>query len=74
MLANDESAPRRSSASSSRRRPTSATLLDENRHLVVALRDALLEREELVGDEILDVLQQAEAELEPATTPSRKCA
>jgi ATP-dependent Zn protease len=34
-------------------------LLDENRHLVVALRDALLEREELVGDEIVDVLEQA---------------
>ncbi len=32
------------------------SLLDENRHLVVALRDALLEREELVGDEITDVL------------------
>jgi ATP-dependent Zn protease len=31
-------------------------LLDENRHLVVALRDALLERSELVGDEIVDVL------------------
>ena len=27
-------------------------LLDENRHLVIALRDALLQREELVGDEI----------------------
>jgi ATP-dependent Zn protease len=34
-------------------------LLDEHRHLVVALRDALLDREELVGDEILAVLQQA---------------
>jgi ATP-dependent Zn protease len=31
-------------------------LLDENRHLVVALRDALLERSELIGDEIVDVL------------------
>ena len=36
------------------------TLLDENRHLVVALRDELLEREELVGDEIIDVLREAE--------------
>ena len=35
------------------------TLLDENRHLVIALRDALLEREELIGDEIVDVLTQA---------------
>src|SRR5664279_1656884 len=38
-------------------------LLDEHRHLVVALRDSLLENEELVGDEILDVLHDAEAEL-----------
>ncbi|MBV8949402.1 MAG: ATPase, partial [Actinobacteria bacterium] len=37
------------------------SLLDTNRHLVVALRDALLEREELVGDEILEVLEQATA-------------
>ena len=36
------------------------TLLDENRHLVIALRDELLEREELVGDEIIDVLHEAE--------------
>ena len=38
-------------------------LLDTHRHLVVALRDSLLETEELVGDEILDVLHDAEAEL-----------
>ena len=36
-------------------------LLDENRHLVVALRDELLEREELIGDEITDVLREAAA-------------
>ena len=36
------------------------TMLDDNRHLVVALRDELLEREELVGDEIIDVLHEAE--------------
>jgi ATP-dependent Zn protease len=35
-------------------------LLDSNRHLVIALRDELLEREELVGDEIVDVLHMAE--------------
>ena len=35
-------------------------LLDENRHLVAALRDALLQREELVGDEILDTLRDAQ--------------
>ncbi|MBW3668664.1 MAG: AAA family ATPase [Actinobacteria bacterium] len=34
--------------------------LQENRHLVEALRDALLERDELVGQEILDVLRGAE--------------
>jgi cell division protease FtsH len=37
------------------------SLLDENRHLVEALRDELLEREELVGDEITDALREATA-------------
>ena len=41
-------------------------LLDSHRHLVVALRDQLLELEELVGDDILDVLQHAEAEHDAA--------
>ena len=36
-------------------------LLDDNRHLVIALRDELLRSEELVGDEIVDVLREAEA-------------
>jgi hypothetical protein len=36
--------------------------LDHNRHLVVALRDALLDRDELVGDEILVTLRKAELE------------
>jgi cell division protease FtsH len=36
--------------------------LDLHRPLVEALRDALLEREELIGDEILQVLRRAEAE------------
>ena len=36
-------------------------LLEGNRHLVEALRDALLEREELVGAEITDVLERAAA-------------
>jgi ATP-dependent Zn protease len=36
-------------------------LLDANRHLVVALRDELLAKEELVGDEIVEVLREAEA-------------
>ena len=34
-------------------------LLSRNRHLVEALRDALLERHELLGDEITDVLLAA---------------
>lgn len=37
-------------------------LLVDNRHLVEALRDALLEHEELLGDEILEVLNKAQAE------------
>ncbi len=36
-------------------------LLTTNRHLVAALRDALLDREELVGSEITAVLEQAAA-------------
>jgi ATP-dependent Zn protease len=36
-------------------------LLTENNHLIVALRDALEEKEELLGDEILNVLQSATA-------------
>jgi hypothetical protein len=48
------------------------SLLRRNRHLVEALRDALLERHELIGHEITDVLASAQAaatqivELEPA--------
>jgi ATP-dependent Zn protease len=36
-------------------------LLAENRHLVAALRDALMERHELVGHQITDVLEAADA-------------
>ena len=36
-------------------------LLTENRHLVEALRDALLERHELVGKEIAEVLEATAA-------------
>jgi cell division protease FtsH len=36
-------------------------LLEQNRHLVAALRDALLERHELIGHEIEDVLTTARA-------------
>ena len=35
-------------------------MLDNHRHLVIALRDELLEKSELVGDEIVDVLREAE--------------
>jgi ATP-dependent Zn protease len=34
-------------------------MLDENRHVVEALRDALLERDELLGDEIVAVVDAA---------------
>jgi ATP-dependent Zn protease len=42
-------------------------LLDANRHLVIALRDQLLERDELVDEEILDTIIEADARhrLEP---------
>ena len=40
-------------------------MLTENRHVVEALRDALLERHELIGDEILDVIHAAVAAAEP---------
>jgi len=43
-------------------RDTVRVLLAENRHLVQALRDALLERHELVGPEITEVLRQATRE------------
>ena len=36
-------------------------LLSANRHLVEALRDALIEREELIDEEIMEVLEEAEA-------------
>ena len=36
-------------------------LLEDNRHLVEALRDALMDRHELVGSEITDVLERAAA-------------
>jgi ATP-dependent Zn protease len=46
------------------------TLLDEQRHLVAALRDALLERDELVGDEIIDVVHEAEQRASLEQSPS----
>ena len=38
-------------------------ILDANAHLVAALRDALLEREELIGPEITEILERAHAEV-----------
>jgi cell division protease FtsH len=40
---------------------TAKALLEDNRHLVEALRDALIERHELIGSEITDVLESADA-------------
>ena len=39
---------------------TVSELLSQNRHLIEALRDALIERHELVGTEITDILEAAE--------------
>ncbi len=43
-------------------------LLGENAHLVAALRDALLERHELIGSQITDVLEAAAGSAAPAGT------
>lgn len=43
------------------RKASVTELLGRNGHLVEALRDALLEHDELIGDEILDVLAEASA-------------
>jgi len=51
-------------------RLSARAMLAENRHVVEALRDALLDRHELIGDEILDVIHTAVAApaMEPGTT------
>ena len=38
-------------------------MLEEHRNVVEALRDALLEREELIGDEILEVIRSSQPAL-----------
>ena len=43
-------------------RSTVRRLLSRNRHLVEALRDALLDRHELIGPEITDVLERAQTQ------------
>src|SRR5207245_9481756 len=35
------------------------TMIDVHRHVVEALRDALLERDELIGEEIVEAIEQA---------------
>ena len=49
-----------------RQRARALELLDANRHLVAAVRDALLERHELIGEEIEDVLRSAGPAVAPA--------
>jgi ATP-dependent Zn protease len=44
-------------------------MLAENRHVVEALRDALLERHELIGDEILEAIHGAVATVAPEAAP-----
>jgi len=44
-----------------RHKSTAKGLLEGNRHLAEALRDALLDRDELIGHEITDVLEAAAA-------------
>jgi ATP-dependent Zn protease len=44
-----------------RQKATAKALLEQHLHLVEALRDALLVHEELIGDEITDVLEAAQA-------------
>lgn len=48
------------------------TMLEANRHLVEALRDALLERDELIGTEITDVLEAAGGPRPVATDRDRR--
>jgi cell division protease FtsH len=47
-------------------------LLDANRHVVESLRDALLERDELIGDEIVEVARAAGAPVTEGLTVERR--
>lgn len=42
-------------------------LLNKNQNLVIALRDALLDRDELIGEQIMDVLERAGGKPKPGT-------
>lgn len=44
-------------------------LLDKNHHLVLALRDALLDRDELIGEQITEVLETAGGKKTPTRRP-----
>ena len=46
-------------------------MLDEHRQVVEALRDALLVRSELIGEEILDVIRRSKGERDPLPTNLR---
>jgi ATP-dependent Zn protease len=48
---------------------TAARMLEEHRHVVEALRDALLDREELIGEDILAVITGSQAGISTADHP-----
>jgi hypothetical protein len=50
------------------------TLLGDNRHLIEGLRDALLDRDELIGQEILDVIRRSELQALGMTLDLRESA
>jgi len=47
-------------------RERALAVIEDNRDILEALRDALIERDELVGDEILEVIHGALARRSPA--------
>jgi cell division protease FtsH len=50
---------------------TIKTLLNKNQHLVIALRDALLDRDELIGEQITQVLEGAGG-IPPTRVPAKR--
>ena len=46
-------------------------MLEHNRHVIEGLRDELLAREELIGDEITDAIVRAAAQGTQPTTPAK---
>jgi len=53
-----------------REKRTIKALLNKNQHLVIALRDALLDRDELIGEQIIEVLERVGGK--PETRPPAK--